>query len=254
MKLSVILITLNEEKNIARALRSVSFADEVVVVDSFSQDRTREIAEEMGAKVIQEKFLGYGQQKNLALKYCSGDWVLWIDADEEISPELAQNIKNAIIQSNLFDSYRLNRRTEFVGKWIYHGGWYPDFIIRLFKRKKAKFSEPEVHEEVLPENPQSVGKLEGHINHYSFPTLQSQVLTNVKYAKLGANQLALKSHGKPGLLKLFFKPLGKFLECYILKKGFMDGSRGFIIAINAAHSIFMKYATCYLEEKNEKPN
>lgn len=240
------MITLNEERNLARALQSVSFADEVIIIDSFSTDRTQEIAQSFGAKVYEHEFLGYGQQKNLALKYAQGEWVLWLDADEEVDAELAKNIQQAMTHDNLFDAYSLNRRTQFVGKWIYHGGWYPDYIVRLFKRGTGKFSEPEVHEELIFETQISIGRLPGHLNHYSFPTLESQVKTNLRYAQLGAKALVSKNSNPPSLGLVLMKPFGKFIECYFLKRGIQDGVHGLFIALNAAYSMFMKYSIAYL--------
>ena len=255
MSLSVIIITLNEESNISRAIKSASFAQEVIVVDSHSSDQTVSIAEKMGAKVFSEPFQGYGQQKNFALSKCSQEWVFWLDADEQIDEQLAGQISKAI-QSDDTHFFTINRKTQFVNKWIHHGGWYPDYIIRLFKRDKGKFSEPKVHEKIvdLEGNVPDFKTLQGHLLHYSFPTIQSQINTNSKYAALGAVQLLERMPGGPSMFSLFLKPIGKFLECFIWKRGFLDGLPGFIIAINAAHSIFQKYSIAFMKSRSNSYN
>ena len=249
MKLSVTIITFNEERNLDRLLKSVDFADEIIVVDSQSQDQTVKIAESYGAKVIQNSFAGYGQQKNFAEESAQGEWILSIDADEEISPELKHSILTAISADSPLNVYALNRKTKFVSRWIEHGGWYPDWIPRLYKKGTAKWSTPPVHEQLTPENRHdSIGKLSGILNHYSFPSVVSQIDTNLKYAQLGASALVLKKNRKPTIAELLFRPLFKFFECYFIKRGFLDGVEGFIIAINAAHSMFIKYSVAYLED------
>ncbi len=245
MKLSVAIITLNEAANIARAIKSVSFADEVIVCDSFSTDGTQQRARNAGATVIEHEFLGYGQQKNLAASHCKGEWILSIDADEEVTQELRESILK-VLENGDKDAYIINRRTQFCGKWIYHGGWYPDKLLRLYKKGSADWTEPHVHEELLPHKGVKIGMLEGHLNHYSFPSVLSQVHTNLKYAPLGAEILFERS-GRPSFLFMVLRPIGKFLECFFLKKGFMDGIRGLIIAINASYSIFLKYSIAYFK-------
>lgn len=241
MDLSATIITFNEQKNIARAIRSLDFASEVIVIDSGSSDETCEIARELGALVFHNPFPGYGQQKNFAAQKASHQWILSIDADEEVTPELKESIINAISQDDPAPLMVINRRTSFCNKWIYHGGWYPDRLVRLYKKDQAKWTEPEVHEELkaIDSNTAHPPILKGHLNHYSFPTCQSQIETNIKYAKLGSETLLTK--GRPCLLKAVLKPIGKFIECYFLKMGILDGKAGLIIALNASYSIFMKY-------------
>ncbi|MFZ8933455.1 MAG: glycosyltransferase family 2 protein [Bacteriovoracaceae bacterium] len=248
MKLSAVIITLNEASNIARAIKSVRFADEIIVIDSFSTDGTQQIAKKYGAKVIEHEFLGYGKQKNLAITHCQGEWILSIDADEEVTDQLKDSILKSI-QSSRYQAYIIGRRTQFCGKWIYHGGWYPDKLLRLFKKDYADWTEPHVHEELLPKKGTSISELSGHLNHYSFPSVVSQVQTNLKYAPLGAQAL-WERKGRPSLALMIFRPIGKFLECFFIKKGFMDGTRGFIIAINAAYSMFLKYSIAYFNKRS----
>lgn len=251
MKISATIITFNEEANIARAVKSLSFVDEIIILDSNSTDKTREIANELGAKTFLNPFVGYGQQKNKAAEYANHSWILNIDADEEVSPELADEIKKIISQNENSNSiYQLNRRTNYCGKWIYHGGWYPDLIKRLYHKNQAKWTEPFVHEELLPiGNSGQIGFLNGNLNHYSFPTIKSQVLTNVKYAELGAKELIKKKGKRPTFFEMLFRPIGKFFECYFIKLGLLDGAPGFIIAVNAAYSMFMKYSFARYERE-----
>ena len=244
MKLSATVITLNEEKNIEKCLKSLSFVDEIVVVDSGSSDRTVELAKKYGAKVFIHPFAGYGQQKNYAADQAQNPWILSIDADEEVDPILHKAISQVLIRPEMQKtaSYQISRRTNYCGQWIYHGGWYPDHLIRLYQKDQARFTEPEVHEEIANHDGSSSPLLPGHLNHYSFPTIESQATINLKYAKLGAITLLNRKNKKPSFIALLLRPMGKFIECYLIKRGFLDGTMGFIIAINAAHSMFLKYS------------
>jgi len=248
MKLSVTIITLNEAANIERCIKSVSFADEVIVVDSNSSDGTIEMAESLGAKVYQNAFVGYGQQKNYAASKTNGEWIFNLDADEEVDEKLKKSILKTIENSKAKPCYQVQRLTKYGKRWIYHGGWYPNTIRRLCKRDLARWTEPQVHEDLIPLDDSDAPVLKGHLLHYSFPTISSQVQTNIKYAQLGAKDL-IGRKGRPSLLAVLIRPFGKFLECYLVKKGFLDGIEGFIIAINAAHSMFMKYAIAYGESE-----
>jgi glycosyltransferase involved in cell wall biosynthesis len=241
-KISILIITYNEEKNLRRCLESVrGIAAEIIVVDSLSSDNTVNIANEFGAKVVSQKFLGYGQQKNLGLSHCQSEWVFSIDADECLTKELEKSILNIVHSSQSQDMYAVKRLTNYCGKWIRHGGWYPDSVPRLFRREKGHWTEPQVHEELVLKSPAEVKLLEGDLHHYSFPTVQSQVERNIKYAKLGAKALLDKKKRRPNLLEIVIRPAFKFFECYVLKLGLLDGREGYIIAVNAAHSMFMKY-------------
>jgi glycosyltransferase involved in cell wall biosynthesis len=247
--LSVTVITLNEEKNLARALESVKWADEILVVDSGSGDRTRQIALEHGARVIQNAWEGYGQQKNFAQAQAKHDWVLNIDADEAVPPGLQAQIL-ARLETGGALGYRIPRKTHYLGRWIYHGGWYPNYLCRLADRRQARWTEPSVHEELKVRG--RVEDLSEPLVHYSFDSIQDQVLTNLNFSWLGFQQL--KARGREAsLILLLLKPLSKFVETYLLKKGFLDGLPGFIISINAAHSAFLKYAYLFEAQIGEKP-
>jgi glycosyltransferase involved in cell wall biosynthesis len=250
---SVTIIALNEEENLPRALASVRWADDIVVVDSGSKDRTIEIATQFGARVFQNPWPGFGQQKNFAQNLATHDWVLNIDADEEISEPLRDKILEIlIIQKNFEESYRFNleskkrtlgyfipRKSYYLNRWIRRGGWYPNHLIRLSHRKFSKWSEPEVHEALIVQG--QVEVLHEDILHYPFDSVAEQVRTNIRYAAQGAQELANRGR-ESSVPLLIFKPLAKFLETYLFKLGFLDGLAGLIISINAAHSAFLKFA------------
>ncbi|MDT8446926.1 MAG: glycosyltransferase family 2 protein [bacterium] len=246
MKLSAAIITLNEERNLAACLDSLDFCDEWVVVDSLSQDATCEIARSKGAKVIDQAFLGHVRQKQLAVDSCSHDWVLCLDADERISPELRASIlalKNQ--EEPELAGYQVNRLSWHLGRWIRHGGWYPDRNIRLFDRRRGHWAGYDPHDKVEVEGP--VGLLTGDLHHYVFKDLAHNVATNNSYSGIMAKDLAQAGKG-PSLLKLLFKPPWKFVECYVLKAGFLDGMAGFIIAVGAAYSLFLKFAKLWEQQ------
>ncbi|MCM2323606.1 MAG: glycosyltransferase family 2 protein [Oligoflexia bacterium] len=257
LPLSVTIITLNEEENIARAIRSVRWADEVLVVDSGSVDGTVAIARELGARVLHNPWPGYGAQKNLAQKSVKNDWVLSLDADEEVPAALASEIQ-ALLSSGEppAKGYAFPRKTFYLGRWIRHGGWYPNYLLRLADRRFASWSEPQVHESLRVRG--AVERLESPLHHYSFRTIHDQILTNLNFARLGSQELARKGR-RPSLVRLLLKPPGKFVETYLLKRGFLDGLAGFIISVNAAYSVFLKYAyqmesIIRLENPNENPD
>ena len=242
-QISATLITKNEGKNLERALNALSFVDEIIIADSNSDDNTKEIARQFGATIFDHDFKNYGSQKNVAEKAAKGPWILNIDADEVVSEKLRESILKLLSEplekcAALYEVERLNF-VENVA--IKHGGWNNDVIPRLYQKNKASWSEPNVHERLMAINGQSTSRLAGELYHYSFASLKDQVLTNMRYAEQGARDLLIKKGRAPYLHEILLKPLGKFIECYVLKAGFLDGRIGFFIAVNAAHSIFMKY-------------
>ncbi len=241
--LSVTIITLNEERNLPRAIESVRWADEVVVVDSGSSDRTVEIARELGAKVVHNPWPGYGKQKNFAQRQAAHDWVLNIDADEVVPEDLKKEIEDRLGQmaspGNSPRGFYFPRKTFYLGRWIRHGGWYPNHLVRLADRRAASWTEPSVHEELRIEG--EIGALQNPLHHYTFSSIHEQILTNLRFSKLGYMDL-IKKGQRASVTRLILKPFGKFIETYFLKRGFMDGLPGFIISVNAAHSMFLKYA------------
>lgn len=238
LPVSLVIITKNEEKNLARCMDSARFVSEVIVVDSHSTDRTCEIARERGAKVYQEDWKGFGKQKQSAADKAGFDWILSLDADEQLSEELALEIQKLFQSSPGFDAFRIPRLSYHLGRWIRHGGWYPDYQVRLFHKSKARWSEAELHERVLAQN---LGTLKSPLHHFVFRNLSHQIEANNRYSSLGAQELAAKGR-RFSVLRLILKPLSKFLETYIWKRGFLDGLPGFIIAVGAAYSMFLRQA------------
>ncbi len=238
LPLSLIVITLNEERNIERCIRSVPFASDVLVVDSGSRDRTQEIAAKLGARVLHRNWSGYGPQKKFATEQATQDWILSLDADEALSPELAQEIREKFKQLDPQTGYELPRKSWHLGKWIRHGGWYPDYQLRLYNRKFSQWPDAQIHERV---EAKQTAKLQQPLLHYVFENLADQVETNNRYSSLLAEK-DWKSGKRYSCVKLLVKPFTKFFETYILKLGFLDGRAGFMISISAAYSIFLRWA------------
>lgn len=247
IKISAAVITFNEERNIHRCLSSLDFVDEIIVVDSLSSDKTCEIAKEMGAKVIEQKFLGHIAQKQLALEHCTHEWVISLDADEEVSQELRASLLELISKGDFtYDAYALNRISYHLGRWIKHGGWYPDRKIRFFNKQKAHWGGYNPHDKVIVNG--SVGRLKGDLRHYVFKDLRHNIDTNNSYSSIMAQDMH-KQGVKFSYAKLLLKPLGKFVEVYIYKRGFLDGMPGFIIAVGASYSMFLKFAKLWELQK-----
>jgi glycosyltransferase involved in cell wall biosynthesis len=245
--LSVTFITFNEAPRIEASLKAASFAEERIVVDSGSTDGTPEIARRMGAKVFHNPWPGYGAQKNYAAEKASHDWVLNLDADEVLTPELASEIQDWLARQNGTPRIlSLPRKTYFRSQWIRFGGWYPNAVPRLSNRQHSRWSEPELHEKLEGKGPIEVAK--NPLLHYSFDSISDQVETNLRYARLGARELARRGQ-RFSPLRLLFKPVSKFVECYFWKLGLLDGKMGLVIAINAAHSMFLKQAFLLEEGK-----
>jgi len=248
-KLSVVVITRNEEKNIRRCLESVSWADEIVVVDSHSTDRTVEIASELGARVYNIEWNGFGPAKREGVDKASGEWILSLDADEVVSGELAAEIKKALEGDNEYSGYYILRKANFLGRWIYHCGWYPDPVLRLFEKSRGDFNDALVHEKVLVEG--RVGRLKGELWHYSYPTLESYFVKFNRYTAMGA-EAALQRGKRAGWFDILVKPPVSFLKHYIVKQGFRDGWEGFLISILSSAAVLVKYAKLRELEKESK--
>ncbi|MNS56562.1 Glycosyl transferase family 2 [compost metagenome] len=241
-------MTLNEEANIERCLQSVPFADDIVVVDSFSSDRTVELAEKLGARVFREKWRGFGPQKAFATEKAKNPWIISLDADEALSPELQAEILEKFSSLDPEAGYQIPRRSFHLGRWIGYGGWYPDYQLRLFNKSLSQWNAADVHEKV---ETKKVLRLQNPILHWVFDSISHQVVTNDRYSTLGAQQLQ-KAGKKFLLVKLLVKPLSKFLETYLWKRGFLDGLPGFIISIGAAYSVFLKFAKLWEMEMRSK--
>ncbi|MFN7918601.1 MAG: glycosyltransferase family 2 protein [Bryobacteraceae bacterium] len=239
MKISATIITLNEERNVARAIESLRCCDEIVVVDSGSNDRTIEIASNLGARVIETPWLGYAAQKNYASDQAANDWVLSIDADESLSEALEAEIWHIKKAGPEYDAYTMPRLAQYLGRWILHSGWYPDRKVRLFDRRKARWEGDYVHESVRVTG--TVGSLESNLLHFTCDSLAEHLRTMDRYTTLAAEQLidqkiAVSWH------MLVFDPLWTFFRTYFLKQGFRDGVEGLCIAYMAAFYNFLKYA------------
>jgi len=240
-KLSVVIITYNEERNIARCLESVQeIADEIVVVDSNSTDKTTDIAGKYGSTIYFQEFLGHIQQKNLALEKASHTFVLSLDADEALSETLKQSIRE-IKENPQYNAYSFNRLTNFCGKWIRHTGWYPDRKVRLFDKSKAHWGGENPHDKIILENHASPSHLQGDLLHYSFYSIDEHVHQIDKFSTIKAREKFAKGRKAPWSYLVFAPPV-KFLKHFIFKAGFRDGFYGYVISKNSAHSNFLKYA------------
>ncbi|AGH95662.1 putative glycosyl transferase [Pseudobdellovibrio exovorus JSS] len=235
--ITVTLIALNEERNIQRALSSVQWAEDIVVYDSGSTDNTIEIAKKMGARVVQGEWLGFGPSKRMAVQNAHCDWILSLDCDEEVDMALQQEIQKRLPDLNPKVAYKVPRLSYHMKRWIRHGGWYPDYQIRLFNRKFANWNEAKIHEKV---EASSYEKFVSHLNHYVFLNVADQVRTNNKYSSLQAQEMW--DRGKRfSLFHFLTKPYVKFVECYFWKLGLLDGWAGYVIARNAAYSVYLKW-------------
>ncbi len=236
--ISLTVITRNAEAHIERCLKSVPFASDILVLDCGSDDRTRSIAEKCGARVVIEEWRGFGPQKRRAAELAKYDWVLNLDADEALSPESQAEVLTLLAGTLTAEAYAFPRLSFHMGRWIRHGGWYPDRQTRLFDRRRANWSDAQIHEKIVTT---SVGRLQKPIHHWVFKDLSDQVATNNRYSSLGAENLAAAGRGWI-LFNLLTKPKVKFFETYIFKLGFLDGMPGFVIAVGAAYSVFLKWA------------
>lgn len=242
MKISACIIAFNEEKNISRAINSVKWADEIIVVDSESQDRTREIASGLGAKVITQKWLGFARQKQFAVEQAENDWIFSLDADEEVSAELQSEILQMKQKNELAaDGYKISRLAIYMSRPIRHSGWYPDWQIRLFNRKKGHWKDVLIHESVEMDSDAKVEKLRGEILHYTVENFahHARMITE-RYAPLAAQQMFERGK-RTSVPKIIFSSWFAFVRSYFLKLGFLDGFAGFCIAYFAAHHAMMKH-------------
>ena len=239
MQLSATIVTLNEERNLARAIETLAFCDEVLVIDSGSTDATVEVAERAGARVISRAWAGYCDQKNFAAGEARNDWILSLDADEALSPELAGAIRRLTAGEPSEAGFRFPRRARYLGEWIRHSGWYPDAKVRLYDRRRARWEGAYVHESVVVEGP--VGELEGDLLHYTCDDLSAHIQTVDRYTTLAAQEWIDRRRRAP-LWRLAVGPPWAFVRSFVLKLGFLDGARGFLIAVMAAFYVFAKYA------------
>ena len=249
MLLSVVVITCNEQANIEACLESVAFADEVIVVDSGSTDVTVELAKKMGSKVIVvADWPGFGPQKNRALAFATGDWVLSIDADERVSAALAHEIQT-VLASQTGTAFEIPRLTQFCGKWIRHCGWTPDHVLRLFRRDSAQFSNDLVHERVLLQPNAKQGRLREPLLHYSYPTPSHYWRKLEQYSQAWAEQ-RFAAGQQTSMARAALAGVVAFVRTYFFRLGFLDGAMGFAVCTMQAQAAFGKYFALYF--KNQK--
>ena len=237
--LSVILITHNEADHVAGCLASVAFADEWIVVDSGSTDATCELARGLGATVVSTgDWPGFGAQKNRALALATGRWVLSIDADERVTPELAASIQRVVAADGPTAGHEASRLSCFCGQWMRHGDWHPDRVLRLFRRDAARFSDDQVHERLIVGGP--IGRLSGELLHDSMPSLDSALDKMNRYSS-GRALDKVQAGGKGGLMAAVSHALWAFLRCYVLRRGLLDGRLGFVLAVYEAEGTYYRY-------------
>jgi glycosyltransferase involved in cell wall biosynthesis len=239
MKLSVVIIARNEEVNLPRCLDSVKWADEIIVVDSGSVDRTVQIAQESGARIVNTEWTGFGPVKQAGVNAAEGEWVLSIDADEVVPEALADEINAMLKKDNETVGYYLPRLTQFLGRWMRHGGWYPDYVLRLFRRDRGGFDGAVVHETVQVSGP--TARLRHALKHYSYPDLDSYFDKLNRYTTLAAQDLHRRGR-TAGLIKIMINPIAKFLKQYCVRGGWLDGREGLILALLSAGYVMTKYA------------
>jgi glycosyltransferase involved in cell wall biosynthesis len=249
--LSVALITRNEAANLPRTLASVRWAAEIVVVDSGSTDATLDFARDAGARVFEEPWKGFAAQKNSAIAHATCDWILSLDADEEVSPELAEEIQALLAGDSAFGAYRFPRLNHFLGRPLRHGGYWPDPKLRLFRRGAARFADRQVHETMQMTGDASapVGRLRGHLIHHCYPTLSDYIEHMNRYSSIAAQ--ALVASGRAGTSwpwltwNALLNPAATFLYNYVFRLGFLDGSAGLLQHINHSFYIHWKFAKAW---------
>ena len=251
MKISASIIVRNEEHNIAALCETLGWADEIVIVDSASTDKTVEIAKNYTDKIFQREFRGYKDKHQFADAQTTGDWILWIDADERVTPELKATIENLRKQdaASLPDGFRIARRTFYLGRWIRHCGWYPDYQMRLYRKEASYWDGVAPHETARV--PGRVEILAGELLHYTKQSLSEHHRVTESYATLAAQYLYDKGE-RAGPVAIFFHPVAAFIRTYFLKQGWRDGMRGLIISLFTAYGVFLKYAKIWEHEHTEK--
>jgi glycosyltransferase involved in cell wall biosynthesis len=246
-KLTAIVTCFNEEAMIGDCLASLRFADEIIVVDSFSTDRTMEIARPLASRLVQHEYVNPARQKNWIIPQATHEWVLILDADERVSPELRDEIRR-ILEKPEFDGYWIRRRNFFWGREIRHGAWKTDKVLRLFQRDKGRYQDKEVHEEIEMAAP--IGWCEERLVHYSYRSLDDYLRKVTRYSTWGAND-ARRRGRRASAWRIFGHSFGHFLKSYLLKQGFRDGVPGLVIAFMEAYHGFFKYAKLFELQRRE---
>ncbi len=244
--ISAIVITKNEAHNLPACLATLNWVHEIIVVDAESKDSTIELAHEYTDKVFVRRWENFSSAKSFALAQCTSEWVLSIDADERVTPELREEICALLSSQPLYEGYEVPRLANFLGRWMMHGGWYPGYVLRLFRREHGGFNEVRVHEAVKIEG--RIGRLRHHLLHYTDPIIQHYFEKFNSYTSLASEELH-RQNKSFHLWDLLFRPLWFFFRMYILRTGFMDGLPGFILASFSAAYVFTKYAKLWELQK-----
>lgn len=241
---SVVIVTKDEEKNIEDALKSIADAKEIIIVDAFSTDRTIEICTSYTDKIFQQHWQGYARQKQLAVDYATGPWVCILDADERLTPELKDEIRETLLKTDC-NGFYLPRKNYFLGKWIRHSGWWPDYTLRLFRKGKASLEDREVHEKVILDG--AAGYLKNPLEHYTYRTIADFLRKMENYSTLAAKEIRRKSGNTP-LFSVAVRPVFTFVKMFFLRLGFLDGVYGFLLALLYSHYTFLKYVKTWEKE------
>lgn len=240
-RVSVTIITLNEAANIRECLDSVAWADEIVVVDSESRDETVAIAREYTDKVFVNPWPGHQEQKNVALDKATGPWIFSLDADERVTPELAEEIRGVVNDPAACEGYDVSRKNYFVGRWMRHGGWWPDRVMRLFQKPHGRFGGINPHDRVIIQG--RTGSLSSPLIHHTYRTFKQYVHKQYSYAEIGAQEMLRRRPGRRIMaVTILLRGLVKFVEVYVLKRGVFDGAHGLIAALSGAYFVSLRYA------------
>ena len=242
-KITAVIITYNEEENIRECLESVKWANEIIVVDSKSKDKTTEIAIEFTSHIIITDNITYGEKRNLAIDAASGEWIFWVDADERATNELKDEIQKTISSANGTDAYYINRKSFFINKFIKHSGWYPDYTLRLFKKSAGiKFDDAKVHEKA--EYSGKTEKLKNEILHYTNRSFEQYIQKMNNYTSLSAEEL-FADNKKTSFFDIIFRPAFTFFKMYFLKFGIFDGYMGLVLCTLSSVHVMVKYSKLY---------
>ncbi|HHW7449171.1 glycosyltransferase family 2 protein [Pasteurella multocida subsp. multocida] len=251
--LSVAMIVKNEAEHLAQCLDTVKdWVDDIVILDSGSTDNTKEIALSYGAKFYAHcEWPGFGRQRQIAQQYVTTDYVLWLDADERVTPELRESIQRAVAKNEKNVVYKISRLSEVFGRKIRHSNWYPDFVLRLYPTALTQYNDEPVHEKVMVPSHAKVEKLAGDLEHYTYKDMHHYLVKSAGYAKAWAEKRE-KAGKKGSLLVAFTHAIGCFAKMYIFNAGFLDGKQGLLLAVLSAHSTFVKYADLWVRTQTKK--
>jgi glycosyltransferase involved in cell wall biosynthesis len=237
-RISATIICKDEAHNIEECLQSVSWCDEVVVVDSGSSDGTVDLAKKLTPKVIHHDWPGYVAQKNFALDQADGEWILSLDADERCTPELRAAIEKEIGNADGLAGFEIRRHVKYLGQWINHGGWYPDWKLRVVRKGRARWAGVDPHDKLLPDGP--VRRIDADLHHFTYRDFSHQIRIINHFSDVVSSEY-VKAGRRPSILQAIFHPPAKFFECYLWKLGFLDGFPGFVIAVGSAFYVFARY-------------